>query len=64
MPVPSVEFRVVPGSPGLAKAWRIKVPVGTNFGRRRTEVTPEVVDRWPTPEPVTVVDAVDEQPRA
>ena len=62
-PVPAVEARPVARVPGLAEPRRAQVPVRADLARRRTQVAPEVVDRRATPEPVAVVDAVDDEPR-
>src|SRR6266508_6603269 len=62
-PVPSVKGRVVTRGPGLAEPRRAQIPVRADLAGRRAQVTPEVVDRRATPEPVTVVDAVNDQSR-
>jgi hypothetical protein len=40
-----------------------QIPVRADLARRRAQVTPEVLDRRATPEPVGVVDAVNDQSR-
>src|SRR5262252_369026 len=61
VPVPSVEERVVAGDPGLAEPGRAQVPVRADLGRGRPQVVPQVVEGRAAPEPVAVVDAVDDQ---
>src|SRR5258708_6402352 len=46
------------GQPGSAE-----VPVGTDLARNGPQVVVEVIDRRAAPEPVAVVDAVDDEPR-
>ena len=60
--VPAVEGRVVAGVPGLAQPGSAEVPVGADLARDRAQVVPQVDDRRAPPEPVAVVDAVDDQP--
>src|SRR3954447_22527623 len=60
--VPAVEGREVPGVPRLAQPRRAQVPVRADLARGGAQVVPEVGDRGPAPEPVAVVDAVDDQP--
>src|SRR5215218_7459912 len=62
-PVPAVEGRPVARVPGLAEAGRAEVPVGADLGADRAQVVPEVIDRGSPPEPVAVVEAVDDEPR-
>src|SRR5829696_5208859 len=62
-PVPSVEARVVARGPGFAEPRRAQIPVRADLARRRAQVTPQVVDRRASPEPVAVVDAVHDQAR-
>src|SRR5579863_2104070 len=61
-PVPAVELRVVPRVPGFAEPRGTQVPVRADLGRGGTQVMPQVVERRAAPEPVAVVDAVDDQP--
>src|SRR5689334_3647959 len=62
LPVPAVELRVVAGGPGFAETRCAQIPVWADLGRGRAQVMPQVVERGPAPEPVAVVDAVDDQP--
>src|SRR5262245_37222634 len=61
--VPSVEVREVAGVPGPAEPGGAQVPVGADLARDGAQVVPEVDDRGAPPEPVAVVDAVDDEPR-
>src|SRR4051812_31831614 len=60
--VPPVEVRVVARLPGLAQPRGAEVPVGANLTGDSPQVAPEVYDRGAPPEPVAVVDAVDDEP--
>src|SRR5664279_1813514 len=62
-PVPSVEGRAVARGPGLAESRCAQIPVRADLAGRRAQITPEVLDRRATPEPVAVVDAVYDQSR-
>src|SRR3954447_17515276 len=62
-PVPAMEGRQVARVPGLAEAARAEVPVGTDRARNVAQVAPEVHERGRSPEPVAVVDRVDDEPR-
>ena len=42
--VPPVKQRPVAGVPRLAQPWLAQVPVGAYLGRRRAQVTPQLVD--------------------
>jgi hypothetical protein len=55
-----VEERVVDGGPGLAEWGRAQVPVWADLVRGRAQVVPQVVEGGAAPEPVAVVDAVDD----
>src|SRR6476619_792842 len=59
--VPAVEGSEVARVPGLAEPRFAEVPVRADLLTDRPEVLPEVDDGGPSPEPVTVVDAVDDQ---
>src|SRR4029079_8989879 len=59
--VPAVEESEVARVPGLAEPRFAEVPVRADLLTDRPEVLPEVDDGGPSPEPVTVVDAVDDQ---
>ena len=45
-------------SPGVAQ-----IPVGADLARHGPQVVPEVDDRRPAPEPIAVIDAVDDESR-
>src|SRR5215211_7251496 len=60
LPAPAMEGRPVARVPGLAEAVHAEVPVGADLGADRAQVVPEVEDRGAPPEPVAVVDAVDD----
>src|SRR5215213_10603095 len=62
-PVPAMEGRAVARVPGLAEAAHAEVPVGADLGADRAQVVAEVDERRAPPEPVAVVDAVDDEPR-
>src|ERR1700722_3249567 len=55
--------RVVAGLPVFSQARRVQVPVRADLPGRLAQVTPQVLERRPAPEPVAVVDAVDDQAR-
>src|SRR4051794_20148054 len=61
-PVPAVEARMVARVPGLPQPGRAQVPVGSDLAGDVAQVVPEVVDGGAPPEPVAVVDAVDDEP--
>src|SRR5215210_3543122 len=61
-PVPAMEGRPVARVPGLAEAAHAEVPVGADLGADRAQVLPEVEERRAAPEPVAVVDTVDDEP--
>ena len=52
---------MVAGVPCFSEPRRIQVPVGTDLARHFAQIVPEVDDGWTTPEPVAVVDAVDDE---
>jgi hypothetical protein len=58
---PSREGRVVAGVPRRSQARCAQVPVGADLPGHGAEVMPQVGDRWTPPEPVPVVDAVDDE---
>src|SRR3954454_11370856 len=60
--VPAVEGRPVARVPGVAQPGGAEVPVGTDLARRRPQIVPQVDYRGAPPEPVAVVDAVDDEP--
>ncbi len=51
-----------PAVPGVAQPGSGEVPVGTDLARHRPQIVPEVDHRGPAPEPVAVVDAVNDEP--
>src|SRR5581483_8546155 len=61
--VPPVEVGQVAGGPGFAEARLGQVPGGTDLSGDLAQVVPQVVERRPTPEPVPVVDPMDDQSR-
>ncbi len=61
--VPSMEGRQVARVPGLAKPRSAQIPVGADLARHGPQVVPEVHDRGSAPEPITVLDAVDDKSR-
>src|SRR3954465_10144822 len=60
--VPAVEGRPVARVPGVAQPGGAEVPVGTDLARHRPQIVPQVDYRGASPEPVAVVDAVDDEP--
>src|SRR6266567_6646434 len=61
--VPAVELRVVARVPGFAEPGGAQIPVRADLAGGGAQVTPQVVERRAAPEPVTVVDTVNDQPR-
>src|SRR5215218_8299221 len=61
-PVPAMEGRPVARVPGLAEGGNAEVPVGADVGADGAQVVPEVIDRGAPPEPVAVVEAMDDEP--
>jgi hypothetical protein len=61
--VPAVERREVAGVPDLMEAGGAQVPVPAELACHGAQVLAEVLGRRAAPEPVAVVDAVDDQPR-
>src|SRR6478735_3005141 len=59
--VPAVECRAVAGLPGFAKSRGAEIPIRPNLARHSAKVLAEVLDRGSTPEPVAVIDAVDDE---
>src|SRR5215468_10323610 len=58
-----VVHRVVARVPGLPEAGCGQVPVRADLAGHLAEVVAEVLDRRPAPEPVAVVNAVDDEAR-
>src|ERR1700685_2627259 len=61
--VPPVETRQVTRVPCLAEPRSAQIPVGADFLRRGAQVVPKIDDRWTSPEPVAVIDAVNHEAR-
>src|SRR5215203_4647887 len=59
---PAMERREVARVPGVAQPGGAEVPVGADLARDSPQVVPEVDDRGAPPEPVAVVDLVDDEP--
>src|ERR1700735_2046699 len=62
-PVPAVELRVVLRVPGFAEPRSAQIPVRADLARGDAQVMPQVVERRAAPEPVAVIDTVNDQPR-
>src|SRR5215217_8717629 len=62
-PVPAMEGRPVARVPGIAQSGGAEVPVGADLGGDRPQVVPEVRERGTSPEPIAVVDLVDDESR-
>src|SRR4029453_16673978 len=62
-PVPAVERGAVAGIPGLAKSRCAEIPIWPNLARDGPQVLAEFLNRGPAPEPIPVVDAVDDESR-
>src|SRR5207249_12117347 len=60
--VPAMELREVAGIPCLAQPRLSEIPVRPDLLTDRPEVVPEVDNGGPAPEPIAVVDAVDDEP--
>src|SRR6476661_11092926 len=58
-----MEVREVTRFPSLTEPRLAQIPGGANLARYVPQVLPEVVDRGPAPEPVPVVDLVDDEMR-
>src|ERR1700733_999815 len=61
--VPSVETREVPRIPFLTESRSTQVPIWPDFSRHGTEIVPKIDDRWTSPKPVAVIDAVNHEAR-
>src|SRR5271154_4666872 len=61
--VPSMEGRQVARVPSLAESRSLQIPVGADLARHGPQVVPEVDHRRPPPEPIAVIDAVDDESR-
>src|SRR5215213_279055 len=61
-PVPAVEGRDVARVPSLAQSRRAQVPVRADLPGDGAQVVPDVDERRASPEPVAVVDGVDDEP--
>ena len=49
--------------PSLAESGGAQIPVGPDLARYHPQVAPEVDDRGPAPEPIAVINAVDNEAR-
>ena len=58
-----MEGREVARVPSLAESGSLQIPVGADLARHGPQVVPEVDDRGPPPEPIAVIDAVDDESR-
>src|SRR5690348_1455807 len=58
-----MERRYVAGIPGFAEAGSAEIPVRANFPGHCAQVVPEVRERRPSPEPIPVIDAVNDESR-
>src|SRR5271170_3925141 len=56
-----MEGRQVASVPSLAESGLAQIPVGADLSHRRAQVVPEVGDGRPAPEPIAVIDAVDDE---
>src|SRR5438552_1186433 len=61
--VPSVEVRIVARVPRVAQPRSAEVPIGADLARGGAQIAAKIVDRGPSPEPVAVVDAVNDKAR-
>src|ERR1700733_3057863 len=59
--VPSMECRQVARVPSLAESRSLQIPVGADLARHGPQVAPEVDDRGAPPEPIAVIDAMDDE---
>src|SRR5947209_18638936 len=62
-PVPAVEVREVAGIPRFVQPGSAEIPVRADLARGGTQVLPQLREGRPAPEPVAVVDAVDDESR-
>src|SRR3954471_21447724 len=60
---PPVETRKVARIPRLAESWCAQIPVRTDFLSHGAQIVPKIDNRRTTPEPVAVIDAVDDETR-
>src|SRR5580700_10957416 len=63
MLVPPVETREVTRIPCLAESRSAQLPVWADFARHGAQIVPKIDDRWTSPEPIAVIDAVDHEAR-
>src|SRR5580698_8291392 len=61
--IPPVECRQVSRFPRVTESWGAQVPVGADLLCDSAEVVPEIGDGGTPPEPVAVVDAVNDEAR-
>src|SRR5579864_569593 len=55
--------REVAGVPSLAESGGPQIPIGAYFARHRPQVVPKVGGRGAPPEPIAVVDTVNDEAR-
>src|ERR1700722_16392221 len=63
LPVPAVKLREVARVPGFAEPRGAQIPVWAGLAGGDAQVPPQVVERRAAPEPVAVIDTVNDQPR-
>src|ERR1700722_18569140 len=61
--IPTMKRREVARVPRLAESGSLQIPIRPNLARHCAKVVPQIDDRWPAPEPIAVIDAVNDQPR-
>src|SRR6202051_128545 len=61
--VPSMEGRQGARVPSLTESRTAQIPVRTDLARHGAQVVPEVDGGRPAPEPIAVIDAVDDESR-
>ena len=58
-----METRQFARVPGFTQPRGAQIPVRADLARTRPQIVPEVENGWPPPEPIAVVDAVDNESR-
>src|SRR5437879_5988694 len=58
-----IERRAVARLPRLAEAWRSQIPIGADLPCHLAKVPTKVLERRSAPEPIAVVDTVDDESR-
>ena len=56
-----MEARVITGIPCIAESRGAQIPVWADFARHDAQIVPKIDDRWTSPEPITVINAVDDE---